>query len=68
MTGKYMVANSTTAPIKQVDVLVFKSLLEIGDLLTFDIYIDARDREMRQINLHDNPYNIMTTTWLLDQV
>ena len=37
-------AYSTTTLTKLVDVLIFKSLLEFRDLLTFDIYISARDK------------------------
>jgi len=54
MTGKCMVANLTTTLTKQVDVLVFKSLPEIGNLLTFDIYTSTRDQGVRKINLHGN--------------
>jgi len=47
-----LLAYTTTMVIERMDVLIFKNLSEIRDLLTFDIDVSTGDQVTRQVNLY----------------
>ena len=47
-------ANSTTPSTEQMGVLVLKLLLEGGDLIIVNLYVDTGSKHLRDVPLHRN--------------